>query len=387
MYKLRKVWLILLLFGLISLFSDVTYEGARGIVPSYLDLLGASAIVTGGILGIAEFFGYILRLPFGWLSDKTRRYWFLTSVGYFINLLAVPMLAFTNNYIFAFLLLVMERVGKALRTPSREVLLSGTVKHISTGKVFGIHEFLDQLGAMIGPLYTAFILLYYQNDYRLAFLTLFIPATIALIFLLITWWNYDPEFLISPVGKEYSLKGEKLTRRYWLYVLGIFLSISGLLHFGVYLYIAKDLTLFDEWFIPILYFIVMGVDGLVALLFGFLYDRFGTIVNITIPVASICIGLLLLNLSSFTFLVIAVFLGISLGVFESVSRGAITDITTVSKRGLGYGFFYAMIGIGLTISGLLFGFLFENGLLRFGLLLIIPIQFLAMMFIISSSRS
>lgn len=76
--------------GTISLFADVTYEGARGVNGPFLATLGASAAVVGIASGAGELAGYLLRLAGGVAVDRTRAYWPLTIIGYIINLLAVP---------------------------------------------------------------------------------------------------------------------------------------------------------------------------------------------------------------------------------------------------------------------------------------------------------
>ncbi|HEY6877377.1 MAG TPA: hypothetical protein VI299_05130, partial [Polyangiales bacterium] len=62
----------IVLMGVVALFGDMTYEGARGLVGPYLALLGASATAVGFAAGLGEFLGYGLRLATGWLSDRTR---------------------------------------------------------------------------------------------------------------------------------------------------------------------------------------------------------------------------------------------------------------------------------------------------------------------------
>src|SRR5262249_1911144 len=134
------------LIGLVSLFADMTYEGARGIAGPYLAVLGASGTTVGIVAGFGELIGYGLRLFSGILSDRTGKYWAITIVGYFINLLAVPFLALAGRWETAALLLVMERVGKAIRTPARDAMLSHATHQTGHGWGFGLHEAMDQIG-------------------------------------------------------------------------------------------------------------------------------------------------------------------------------------------------------------------------------------------------
>src|SRR6478735_3715750 len=108
-----------ILLGVVSLFADMTYEGARSINGQYLAILGASGTVVGIVAGFGELIGYAFRIVFGYFSDKTQRYWLFTIIGYIINLLAVPLLALAGNWPLAATLMVLERFGKAIRSPSK----------------------------------------------------------------------------------------------------------------------------------------------------------------------------------------------------------------------------------------------------------------------------
>src|SRR3984885_12084065 len=85
-----------LILGLVNLFADMTYEGASSINGAFLATLGASAFAVGVISGVGEFLGYALRFIAGYISDKSGKYWLVTFIGYSINLLAVPALAFAG---------------------------------------------------------------------------------------------------------------------------------------------------------------------------------------------------------------------------------------------------------------------------------------------------
>ena len=133
----------IILLGIVSLFADMTYEGARSITGPYLALLGASAAVVGFVAGFGELVGYALRLVSGYMADKTRRYWAMTIIGYAVNLLAVPLLALAGNWPMAAILLIAERMGKAIRTPPRDVMLSHAASQVGRGWGFGLHEAMD----------------------------------------------------------------------------------------------------------------------------------------------------------------------------------------------------------------------------------------------------
>ena len=123
----------IILLGIISLCADATYEGARSITGAYLGFLGASGAVVGLVAGLGELIGYGLRLVTGYLSDRTRKYWYITTVGYCINTAVVPLLSLTGSWEIAAALMIAERTGKAIRTPARDVLLSHAVSQVGRG--------------------------------------------------------------------------------------------------------------------------------------------------------------------------------------------------------------------------------------------------------------
>ena len=179
----------IVLLGIVSLFADITYEGARSINGPYLALLGASATTVGIVAGFGELIGYSLRLVSGYISDKTGKYWAITLFGYTLNMLAVPALALAGRWEIAAVLMITERIGKAIRTPARDAMLSHATREIGRGKGFGLHEALDQIGAVLGPLIVSGVL-YFKGGYRTSFVTLLIPAFMAISVLMTARWLY-----------------------------------------------------------------------------------------------------------------------------------------------------------------------------------------------------
>lgn len=206
------------LIGVVSLFSDMTYEGARSVTGPFLAFLGASATVVGFVAGMGEMIGYGLRLASGYLTDKTQKYWPIVFVGYGLNLLAVPLLALAGHWEIAAILMVMERMGKAVRTPARDVMLSCASVTIGRGWGFGLHEALDQIGAICGPLLVA-VVFHWKGAYQAGFGVLLIPTLIALSVLFTAYRLYPrPHDLESATIK---LKSEGFPRSFWLYVVAI----------------------------------------------------------------------------------------------------------------------------------------------------------------------
>src|SRR4029453_3107595 len=173
-----------IIIGIVNLFADMTYEGARSITGPFLGSLGASATVVGVVAGTGELLGYSLRSVAGYFADKTQRYWLIVFVGYVINMLAVPALAISGNWPMAAALIVAERSGRALRKPVVDAMLSYAGKTIGRGWVFGLNEGLDQAGATVGPLIVALVL-YLKSGFRTGFGVLLVSAILCLITLIV----------------------------------------------------------------------------------------------------------------------------------------------------------------------------------------------------------
>ena len=155
----KAAYSFIVLLGIVSLLSDMAYEGARSIIGPYLGLLGATAATIGFVSGLGEFVGYAFRLITGFISDKTKRYWTMTIIGYAMNIVAIPLLAIVpaDGWMYACGLVLLERFGKAIRTPSKSTLVSFAASEVGAGKGFAIQEALDQLGAFISPVILFFM--------------------------------------------------------------------------------------------------------------------------------------------------------------------------------------------------------------------------------------
>src|SRR5580658_5385511 len=217
--------------GIVSLFADMTYEGARGITGQFLFTLGASATVVGFVAGFGELAGYCLRSVSGYFADKTHKYWAFMFVGYAINLLAVPALALANNWPLAAALMMAERTGRAIRRPSVHAVLAHAGSQIGTGWAFGLHEALDQTGATIGPLITALIL-YLHGGYPKAFAALLITALLSLASLAVARVAY-PRPQEFEERQPVRLQAKGFSRAYWLYAVAGMCVAAGFADFSL----------------------------------------------------------------------------------------------------------------------------------------------------------
>src|SRR5438034_4957879 len=201
-----------LTMGVVNLFGDLTYEGGASISGPFLQSLGASAAAVSIIAGVGEFFGYSLRLGAGYIADRTQKYWLITFVGYAINLVAVPAMALAGNWPIAAALVITERVGRAIRKPTVEAMLSYTTGKHGKGWVYGVNTALDEAGATIGPLVVALVL-FFKGSYRTAYALLLVSVVLAFVSLAVARVHF-PEPSHLETGRTAQAKG--FTKEYWL---------------------------------------------------------------------------------------------------------------------------------------------------------------------------
>jgi MFS family permease len=349
----------IILLGVVSLFADMTYEGARSIAGPFLGILGASATVVGIVAGFGELLGYGLRSAFGYISDKTGKYWALTILGYAVNLLAVPLLALAGRWEVAAFLMVVERMGKAIRTPARDTMLSQATAMTGRGWGFGLHEAMDQIGAMLGPFIVA-VVLYFKGSYRNAFAILLIPAVLALIVLATARLLYPRPRDFEAARREPERKS--FPKVFWVYlVAGAFIA-AGFADFPLIAYHFKKASIVSDAWIPVFYSIAMGLDALAALVFGRLYDRKGlSVMIIAVMVSSAFAPLVFLGGFSLALLGMALW-GIGMGAQESIMRAAIADMVPAGRRGSAYGLFNTGYGVFWFLGSALMGILYDISL-------------------------
>jgi MFS family permease len=345
-----------ILLGVVSLFADMTYEGARSITGPYLAILGASGTVVGVVAGFGELIGYGLRLVSGYISDRTGKYWAVTLFGYFVNLVAVPLLALAGRWEIAAVLMITERMGKAIRNPSRDAMLSHATQSIGRGWGFGLHEAMDQIGAILGPLIVAAVL-YLNGGYRISFAVLLVPALLALAVLLVARALYPRPRDLEVASRELRTGG--FSRIFWLYLAAVSLIAAGYADFPLIAYHFGKLSVVTKVWIPIFYAVAMGVDALSALFFGRLFDRVG--LSILIPVSLLSsLFAPLVFLGGFYFALVGMALwGVGMGAQESIMRAAIAEMVPMNKRSTAYGIFNAGFGLFWFLGSALMGILYD----------------------------
>lgn len=360
----------IVLMGLVSLFADMTYEGARSATGPFLLSLGASAAVVGTVAGLGELLGYALRLVSGYAADRLRRYWLLTGLGYAVNLLAVPLLALAGRWEVAAGLVLLERMGKAVRTPSRDVMLSFAAREVGQGFGFGLHEMLDQIGAVAGPLLVAGAL-WTGEGYRRGFAVLAAPALAALAVLaaaraLFPAAGHPEDSPGRPREASAALQGAPagqdgaLGSRFAAYVAFTAVTMAGFAHFQLISYHIEARGLMPPPVIPLAFAVAMGVDALAALAVGRAYDRVGMGTLVALPVAAIPATVLAFGGSTWAAWAGVLLWGAALGVQETIMRAAVADLSTKEARGRAYGLFNTAFGVAWFVGSALMGLLYER---------------------------
>ena len=374
-----RAWHFVLTFGTVSLLADFVYEGARSITGPLLAELGATALIVGIVTGIGEAAALLLRLVSGPLADRTKRFWAWTIAGYALTVISVPTLGFSGVLWVACTLVIVERVGKAVRSPAKDALLSYATAATGRGRGFAVHEALDQIGAVIGPLVVAMMLAITGEQYGPSLAILALPGVAALA--LLVWLRArvprpaDYEELTqantsrradasssadaSSRADAPSRARTPLPRAFWVYSSFTAMTMMGFATFGVLSFHMVERGLLPPALVPVLYAAVMGVDAIAALITGWAYDRYGPRVLLALPVLAAAIPALAFTDALAPVIAGALLWGAALGIQESTLRATVADLVEPDRRSTAYGIFAAIVGVatagGGTIAGALYG--------------------------------
>jgi MFS family permease len=367
---------VIVIFGIISLLGDAVYESARSANSQYLNLLAVSASQVGLIFGIGEFLGYFLRMLSGVLADKSGRPWLFLFLGYGL-LISVPLMGMTRHWNILMVLILTERIGKALRSPAKDTILSNVADgQVGIGFAFGLQEALDQIGAFAGPLiFTAVFFWSGKNDavqYQLGYKLLMIPFAMLLLFLAHAYRKITRNRLV-PEMMTREFRADRLRQVFWIYAAFTLFCTLGLVNFSLIGYHLKANHLMADGTITLLYSVSMAVDALAAVVMGNGYDRLkkksgrktgGLAVLMSIPLIIILLPFLTLGKSVLLISIGMILFGLVIGTHETIMRSAIADITPFNKRGTGYGIFNTFYGLALFGGAAIMGWLYDRGQLH-----------------------
>ena len=363
-----SAWRFVATFGVISLLADFVYEGARSITGPLLAELGATALTVGIVTGMGEAAALMLRLVSGPLADHTRRFWAWTIAGYALTVISVPLLGFAGVLWVAATLVILERAGKAIRSPAKDALLSFATAVTGRGKGFAVHEAIDQFGAVIGPLVVAAMLALTGDDYGPSLAILAIPGVLALGLLLTLARKaphpeqYEPHAEL-PVEESFEpVQARRLTPRFWAYAGFAALTTTGFATFGVLSFHMVAQGLIPAALVPVVYAAVMLVDAGAALASGWAYDRIGARTLLILPVIAAALPLLAFSNNLAMVIAGALAWGAALGIQEATLRATVADLVPRTIRSTAYGIFAVAVGVGTALGGAIAGWLYETSL-------------------------
>lgn len=358
-------WRAVLTFGYVSLAADMVYEGMRSASGPLLLSLGASALIVGLVTGAGEALALGLRLLTGPLADRSGRHWSLTVQGYALTAVSVPLLAITPflgaaGLATASVLILSERIGKAVRSPSKSTLLAQLAEPVGRGRGFGVHKALDQVGAFGGPLIVAGIAAATGHLWA-GFAALAVPgiATLVLLGLLRNGAGLSDN---RPASDATVPSAATLPPGFWAFSVSCGASTLGLMTFGVMSVHLVATDLVPSAGVPLVYAGAMAVQAVAALGTGFAYDRWGARILYALPALVAVVPTLVFGPS-----LLPVFAGIAVwaiatAVQDSAVKALVADLVPRTSLATAYGYFAAAQGLGAFAGGGLAGALFQHHL-------------------------
>jgi len=346
----RRPMLVFLLLGLVSLFADAVYEGGRSISGAYLAEIKAPA-VGAALIGVGEFLGLVSRLFSGYLAtiyQSSAVLWASTTLGYAVTALSIPLIAFAPTWHGVVALYMVERLGKGLRTPARDVILAEVTEDLGVGKGFGIHELLDQLGAFAGPVLVSVLLALF--GYKVAYLALIAPGLVSVLLVALAWRLHPTlRSVVSAEKTRLELRG--YSRQFWIYTAASSALALGFMHWSIASYYLKVRGAASDVEIGLAYAAAMLVDALVAVPLGALFDKVGLRLMPAIPALLPIFTAMVAYAPRWAVYLLAIPWGIVMCSEESVMRASIAVLVEPSKRPLAYGVFGLVFGLAWALGG------------------------------------
>jgi MFS family permease len=359
-------WRMVVGFGLVSLAGDMVYEGARSVYGPLLAVLGASATTVGLVTGAGEATALLLRLASGPFADRTRRYWGLTILGYALTAICVPLLAVTPalgvaGLAAAAILIISERLGKAIRSPAKSALLADAAEHVGMGRGLGVHKALDQIGAFAGPLLVAGLVAYSAGGLSPAFAALAVPGAASIVLLIVLKARSRTVEHSAPAGvAAEAVMPAGLPARFWWFATAAGLCTAGLVTYGLIGFHLAHAHLVATAVVPVLYAAAMAAGAVLALLTGLLYDRCGAWTLLALPIMVAAIPPLAFSTSLVTVVVGILLWGATVGLQDSTVKALVADLVPRHRRATAFGLFAAVQGAGALVGGTVAGALYQH---------------------------
>ena len=355
---MRKLNRNVVILGFVSFFNDVSSEMIVKVLPLFLESIGAGGAFIGVIEGIAESTASLLKLFFGYFSDKFgSRKWF-AFFGYFESTIVKCFLPIVRSPIGVLWVRAFERVGKGVRTAPRDALISSYTDETNRGLYFGFHRALDTLGAAVGPLLGIWVLHGFgKANYEAVFKFALIPAFFAVILILFV---KEKEFKTF-VKKQKAKSHFNLGKRFYFYIAAVTLfTIGNSSDAFITMYSGKLGLLAAS--ILFLWFLHSTVYGLLATPIGALSDKIGrkkTIILGYSIYALSYLGFALAKSPAFLYIIYPLY-GIYYAFSEGAQKAFVSDLVEdESSRGTAYGIYSFGVGIMALPASIIAGMLYQ----------------------------
>lgn len=371
MFSQNPAFRFVLTMGIVNLFGDMTYEGGASFNGPFLGSLGATAAAISIVAGFGEFLGYSLRAVAGYIADRTGRHWLVTFVGYTINTLAVPAMALAGSWQVAAALVLAERIGRAIRKPTIEAMLSYTTGELGKGWVYALNTALDEAGATIGPLLMA-VVLFLKGDYRTGYALLLISATLTLGAVVVARIGFP---LPSRLEQGRTPGSRRFSRAYWIFMIAGGFFAAGLMSYELIAFHLSSTKLVPEPWIPVLLAFATGCGVIASLVFGRMYDRAGLPVVLVAVFLSSLFAPVLFQGSLAAVLIAMPLWGIGYATQDTLLKALVAGLLPEGRRNLAFGLFYTGYGVGWLVGSIVTGLLYEQS--RLGLVVFVAFVQLA----------
>jgi MFS family permease len=367
-----SAWRVVTAFGFLSLATDIVSDGGSSLAGPLLGQLGASALFVGLVTGGGEAIGLGFRLVSGPWADRTRKYWTFTLAGYLLTVICIPLLALSPllggaGLVVASILIIGDGAGKAVRSPSKTVLLASAASAVGRGRGFAVHKALDQTGSLLGPLLAAGVISITTALWP-AFAIFAIPGVVAIALLAVIRRRvpdvgvYDRELGPAPPGADAtsaSAPAVRLPGTFWAFATAAFAATAGRVSYGVISFRLTTSGLLPLPAVPLVYAVAMTAAAIGALGSGFLYDKRGTNVLLVLPfLIALVPGLALSNQVGWVILGVIAWGGAT-GIQQSTVKAMVADLVPATRRATAYGIFAAFEGVGALVAGVLSGALYH----------------------------
>ena len=369
-----SAWRVVTAFGFLSLTTDIVSDGASSLAGPLLAQLGASALIVGLVTGAGEAIGLGFRLVSGPWADRTRKYWKFTLVGYLLTVVCVPLLALSPvlggaGLVVSSILILGDGAGKAVRSPSKTVLLASAASAVGRGRGFAVHKALDQTGSLLGPLLAAGIVSLTTVLWP-AFAIFAVPGAVAIVILTIIRRRvpdvavYDPELGLAPRDPGAATNSLRAVLRlpgtFYAFAAAAFAANAGLVSYGIISFRLTTSGLLPLSTIPLVYAVAMAAAAVGALGSGFVYDKRGTNVLLVLPfLISLVPGLALSNQVGCVIVGVIAW-GAAAGIRESTVKAMVADLVPATRRATAYGSFAAFEGVVARVAVILSGALYQK---------------------------